>query len=39
MEEAIIKVRGLKKTFGDLEVLKGRDVFPKDVEITSLFTF
>ena len=23
----------------DLEVLKGRDVFPKDVEITSLFTF
>ncbi len=23
----------------DLEVLKGRDVFPKDVEITTLFTF
>ena len=23
----------------DLEALKGRDVFPKDVEITSLFTF
>ena len=23
----------------DLEVLKGRDVFPEDVEITSLFTF
>ena len=23
----------------DLEVLTGREVFPKDVEITSLFTF